>query len=402
MEDLSIPGIEVSIGTRMFNFFGLLALLHKLNKAGKEKIICSPLSNQSQIKISRRNIWGELYHGPPIHLMWSEKGFMDSLTTDYLFDDNIEQCKNSSTEFITVSLFINTPMGDHSNYIIIHDNEAYRIEPHGHGHNPGNYDAEKLDKELQVLFNNYGIRYESHTDLSKQFEFSTKGLQTLEYDQEISKIPLKPGLCNTYVFMYIEEICEFKIHSDLRGYELFAEAINDVDVRYGNIKGEADAQAISYNLWLLQIQQVFHTQLIEARLLYKKNTRAQSKKIINDTDVEARKLGLSHFSVNRKVLDIVTMEDVLYVIVKLDQLKILTIYGLDFIELYKGDPDACKLYKKRKKINGSVQGDSSKRRRESLGKKRYKKKKGKKRYKKKKGKKTIKKKSKGKKNIKLK
>jgi len=380
MENILPEDLQVSIGTRMFNFFGLLALLYKLNinnGTDNKRIICSPLSDQSQIKISRSNIWGVLFHGPPIHLLWREQVGYQDFTTDYLFDDNIDQCINSENKFIIISLFIDTFIGGHANYIIIHSNQAYRIEPHGHGENPGNYSAEKLDVKLSELFSEYGIIYKSHAYFSGEespLTFSENGLQTQEYIDGVSKIPLKPGLCNTYVFMYIDEICKFSIeHPELKGYKLFHDAINNIDKRYAAVKGEADSQAISYNLWLLEIQQVFHDQLIEARLLYEYNTRGQYKKLIHAKTLEARKLKLNHFSVDRASHDVLTMVNVLSVIIALKQRNILTIYGLDFEKLYEHDQKVfTNSKKKRRRIESSRTLGGSKKKKKTKKKKKKK------------------------------
>ena len=47
MDQVSLQGIEPSVGTRMFNLFGLLSILFNLNQEKKQ--ICSPLSNKKRI-----------------------------------------------------------------------------------------------------------------------------------------------------------------------------------------------------------------------------------------------------------------------------------------------------------------------------------------------------------------
>ena len=99
-KDKLLDHINPSVGTKMFDFFGILTLLNKLNK-NKNKIICSPLSNISKIPQIKRK-WDNTLSRPQLHLFINN---MRKLKKDILFEENITECINSECEFIIISLY---------------------------------------------------------------------------------------------------------------------------------------------------------------------------------------------------------------------------------------------------------------------------------------------------------
>ena len=190
MSKSRLEHINPSIGTRMFNLFGVLSTLHKLNMGGPQ--ICSPLSYR--IPQSRLSMAGDRLSPNPLHLMWLDGRKI--FKVDDLFKDNFQECIDSPCDFIIISLVFSIGMSDHRNYIIINGGQAYRIEPYGHGETRD----DDMDQQLKELFKSYGIEYISHSELDG---FRDKGLQTIDKNDGVYEI-IFPGYCNTYVFVYIE------------------------------------------------------------------------------------------------------------------------------------------------------------------------------------------------------
>jgi hypothetical protein len=334
MDQVSLQGIEPSVGTRMFNLFGLLSILFNLNQEKKQ--ICSPLSNKKRIPKSRFTWEGEKLPSKPIHLWFNNK-----LNVDNLFKENISLCINSSCEFIIVSLNFKYGLITHINYIIINNGEAYRIEPYGHGQ----IHMDDMDTELTKLFDNYGITYVSHSELEG---FSERGLQTIGEEQEVYEY-LFPGYCNTYVFIYIEGICKYhQRNPKLRGIDLFKEALNHVnDKHLKSEKGFTDKLAFEYNRQLVSIQKVFYDQLIESKLLFKRYTRNQRRKMDADIELQEQILKTKYYSPKRKNMEIITFDNVSDILYELSNKNILTIYGIEFEKLYSGEISLAKSSLKR-------------------------------------------------------
>ena len=324
MSEQSLDSIEPSVGTRMFNFFGLLTLLHKLN--GKIQI-CSPLSSSNRLSKSRLGWDGHKYSSKPIHLWFNGK-----LVVDNLFIDNIKECIQKC-EFTIISLTFKYGEMIHINYIIIHNREAYRIEPYGHGQTH----MDDMDTKLIELFNKYGIKYMPHLILE---DFSERGLQTIGETDGVYKI-LFPGYCNTYVFIYIEEICKYHAeHPELGGIHLFRGAINDIDDKFSKRqRGYTENVALQYNRQLLSFQKILYDQLILSKSLFMRDTRGQQRMQENFMELQEKKLETKYYSPDRQAHELELYDESVDILYKLFLFNkdILTIYGIDFVSLYSSE-----------------------------------------------------------------
>ena len=325
----TLDNINPSLGTTMFNFYGILSTLNKLNK--DKKIICSPLSHN--LPKSRLTWKGKLLP-KDLHLCFNKS---EVLETSDLFLQNISQCISANCDFIIIALSLRTAFSAHSNYIIINNKQAYRIDPYGHGvavFRPATIDS--IERQLKELFEGYGIVYTPHSELSG---FETRGLQTIgEDDNRYQQVISLLGHCNTYVFIYIEEICKYhNNHSNLSGIELFREAINTmISVFLSKPRGYTEREALEYNRKLLDYQQLIYSQLIESKPKYKKETRSQKRKRDEEIVSGRSKLEVPSLDPKRKQLEIIDFDNTSDIFSKLPP-EILTIYGIDFDSLYSVD-----------------------------------------------------------------
>ena len=361
-KDKLLDHINPSVGTKMFDFFGILTLLNKLNK-NKNKIICSPLSNISKIPQIERK-WDNTLSRPQLHLFINN---MRKLKKDILFEENITECINSECEFIIISLYYE----GHRNYIIINNKEAYRIEPLGH---ESGTNMDDIDKQLVSLFKGYGIVYIPHSELPSGGEegFPDKGLQKIGDDDGISEI-IFPGYCNTYVFLYIEEICKYHdTHPDLSGIDLFRKAMNHIHDKISHKKpGYTEKRALKYNRELQEYQHFIYSQLIESKPLYKRITRLQKRKREEEIITSESRLENPQSDPIRELWEDEHFNNASDIFFNLPE-NVLNIYGIDFSNLSENDSKLWKHKSKKRKINKEKEKGKSKKKIKGKSKKKIK------------------------------
>ena len=150
----------------------------------------------------------------------------------------------------------------------------------------------------------YGIHYEPHSELKG---FSNRGLQTIGEKEWASSGILFPGYCNTYVFIYIEEICKY--HADnhkLVGIDLFRKAVNHIDETFSRMDpGYTESFALEYNRQLQITGLLIYDQLIESKPVYTRETRLQRSGREFETKSAEERSQMTHFDPERKVRDLI-------------------------------------------------------------------------------------------------
>ena len=386
IHDGLISDMAIAVGTHAFNFMGLLELLHTVNKkyekdlnrvssgfgtaysksrsrdtsrsATSMKMCCSPLSH----KYVKPSVLRVIYDGPTmefikqfketLHLRWTEH--TNKLFSSDMFLNNIEDCldacANNKCKFVVISLYIKGIGGAHANYIIIHDNMAYRIEPHGFNRTILEEDSQgKFEDALIKLFDEYDVTYVPHSKLNVSEGKGHKyyGLQHVgeinNYESTDPKLKLivedAPGLCNTYVFLYITKFCQLSMrHSnrDLAGLDLFISCIEEIDHGWMVTQSMArtNKEALLSNQQILLFETQLYQQLLEIPLATQIITRAKSKKYTKQVRDQEEKLKKAHFDTSRDQLDM-DMYDIICEIFRKWSYNydILGIYGVNFKQL---------------------------------------------------------------------
>jgi len=309
-----------------------------------------------------------------LHVRWSNP--TETLDVSTTFVNNISKCLTACDEgackFIIISLYIylGPEGGAHRNYIIIHNRYAYRIEPHGHGKGPQNND--KLDEELKKLFYQQIVTYEPHAGAGLH-EIHLTGLQltaelppTVEKKPSLSKnntehylLNKSPGLCNTFVFLYIRRIIDYSMNegSSYSGRDLFHNALRTINRnsilselhhKFGTI-----GEALFANQEISEFEVTLYTQLLEIPLANRVSTRLQTKDYGNRLSGAEEKVRLFHFDPKRDQLDIDMCFRTARILRGWDSDKmrfdILDIYGINFDALFQTMGGIQKKKKKKRK-----------------------------------------------------
>jgi len=329
IESSRLHELAFQVGTKAFEYTGLFKLLYEMNNhndgvSGKRRrvrggvdtptnIICSPLHAEhlpeSVVECITEPVEDFVKaFSKYIHLLWDDRSltrdiisverFSDALKHSILFEETIQECIEAMREngiFIIISFFIRHEGGGHVNYIIIHDDMAFRIEPHGLGQEVAMF-HEAMEVELTAFFAGYGINYIPHTSMNDGNKlFGVQRYSVINKDMEhlnpvIQRyMELRPGLCCTYVFMYITLIISIHLQRGLRALELFTTSIKEIDetdIQYTLDKvrkyKKMDVKALLANQEITQWQVTMYHQLLEIPLISQATTRGRLKKILDN------------------------------------------------------------------------------------------------------------------------